>query len=199
MKEKNKKNDKKQMDAKDITSSPYFVAGLLGVCIALSIAVVVYFILGINTTKTQITEARRLYIANQQEVNILEQLKQKSEEAEAQIAEYDNLLPESLGDAYAVQEDVVKKFTNFGLSVTAIDFTTVTNETNEIVFTVTCSGSFDNIYNVMNHYSNIEQIHRIDSLSLTKVAEGEYSAVITLAILSENAVTGVVSSGEAVA
>jgi hypothetical protein len=45
----------------------------------------------------------------------------------------------------------------------------------------------------MNYYSNIEQVHRIDSLNLTKDSEGIYSAVITLAILSEEPVDGVVS------
>lgn len=195
MKEKGTK--KKQINSKDITSSPYFVAAMMGVCIALAITGLVFFMININNTKKEITEARRLYVANQQEANILEQLKKRSEEAQAEIEEYENLLPESLGDAYVVQNEVIEKFENFGLDVTAIDFVTVQNETSEIVFTVTCTGSFQSIYNVMNHYSNIEQIHRIDSLSLAKDSAGNYSAVITLAILSESPVQGAVSNGDA--
>ena len=191
MKEKNTK--KKQLDAKDLTSSPYFVAALMGVCIAIAIAGLVFFILQINTTKNQITEARRLYIANEQEVDVLAELKRKSEDAYAQIEEFDNLLPQSLGNAYELREKVLTKFENFGLNVTAIDFITVKNETHEIVFTISCTGSFESIYNVMNHYSNIEQIHRIDSLSITKDSADEYTAVITLAILSEQPVEGVVA------
>ena len=191
MKEKNTK--KKQLDAKDVTSSPYFVAALMGVCIAIAIAGLVFFILQINTTKNQITEARRLYIANEQEVDVLAELKKKSEEAYAQIEEFDNLLPQSLGNAYELRDNVLTKFTNFGLNVTAIDFITVKNETHEIVFTISCTGSFESIYNVMNHYSNIEQIHRIDSLSITKDSADDYTAVITLAILSEQPVEGVVA------
>lgn len=191
MKEKNTK--KKQLDAKDLTSSPYFVAALMGVCIAIAIAGLVFFILQINTTKNQITEARRLYIANEQEVDVLAELKKKSEEAYAQIEEFDNLLPQSLGNAYELRENVLTKFENFGLNVTAIDFITVKNETHEIVFTISCTGSFESIYNVMNHYSNIEQIHRIDSLSITKDSADDYTAVITLAILSEQPVEGVVA------
>ena len=191
MKEKNTK--KKQLDAKDLTSSPYFVAALMGVCIAIAIAGLVFFILQINTTKNQITEARRLYIANEQEVDVLAELKKKSEEAYAQIEEFDNLLPQSLGNAYELKEKVLTKFENFGLNVTAIDFITVKNETHEIVFTISCTGSFESIYNVMNHYSNIEQIHRIDSLSITKDSADDYTAVITLAILSEQPVEGVVA------
>lgn len=191
MKEKEAK--KKQLDAKDVTSSPYFVAALMGVCIAVAIAGLVFFIMTINTTKKQITEARRLYIANEQEVDVLGQLKKKSEEAKAQIEEYENLLPQSLGNAYDVRENVLTKFENFGLNVTAIEFITVKNETHEIVFTISCTGSFESIYNVMNHYSNIEQIHRIDSLSLSKDSADDYTAVITLAILSEQPVEGVVA------
>lgn len=191
MKEKNAK--KKQLDTKDLTSSPYFVAALMGVCIALAIAGLVFFIININNTKNQITEARRLYIANEQEVDVLAGLKKKSEEAYAQIEEFDNLLPQSLGNAYELRDNVLTKFTNFGLNVTAIDFITVKNETHEIVFTISCTGSFESIYNVMNHYSNIEQIHRIDSLSITKDSADDYTAVITLAILSEQPVEGVVA------
>lgn len=191
MKEKDTK--KKQLDTKDITSSPYFVAALMGVCIALAIAGLVFFIITINNTKNQITEARRLYIANEQEVDVLGQLKKKSEEANAQIEEFDNLLPQSLGNAYEVREGVLNKFENFGLNVTAIEFITVKNETHEIVFTISCTGSFESIYNVMNHYSNLEQIHRIDSLSLSKDSANDYTAVITLAILSEQPVEGVVA------
>ncbi len=191
MKEKNTK--KKQLDAKDVTSSPYFVAALMGVCIALAIAGLVFFIININNTKNQITEARRLYIANEREVDVLAELKKKSEEAYAQIEEFDNLLPQSLGNAYELRDNVLTKFTNFGLNVTAIDFITVKNETHEIVFTISCTGSFESIYNVMNHYSNIEQIHRIDSLSITKDSADDYTAVITLAILSEQPVEGVVA------
>ena len=191
MKEKNAK--KKQLDTKDLTSSPYFVAALMGVCIALAVAGLVFFIININNTKNQITEARRLYIANEQEVDVLAELKKKSEEAYAQIEEFDNLLPQSLGNAYELRDNVLTKFTNFGLNVTAIDFITVKNETHEIVFTISCTGSFESIYNVMNHYSNIEQIHRIDSLSITKDSADDYTAVITLAILSEQPVEGVVA------
>lgn len=191
MKEKDTK--KKQIDAKDITSSPYFVAALMGVCIAFAIAALVFLVFNINNTKNQITEARRLYIANEQEVDVLARLKKKSEEAKAQIEEYDNLLPQSLGNAYEVRENVITKFKNFGLNITAIDFVTIQNETHEIVFTISCTGSFESIYNVMNHYSNIEQIHRIDSLSITKDSADEYTAVITLAILSEQPVEGVVA------
>ena len=188
-----KASAKKQIDIKDITSSPYFVAALMGICIALTIAALVFFILDINKTKKDITAARQLNVACENDANILGKLKEESDQASARLEECESILPQSLGNAYELQEDVTYKFESFGASVTAIEFITTKNETNEIVFTITCSGSFESIYNVMNYYSNIEQVHRIDSLNLTKDSEGIYSAVITLAILSEEPVDGVVA------
>lgn len=188
-----KESAKKSIDVKDITASPYFVAALMGVCIALTIAALVFFILDINKTKSEITEARRLNVACQQDAQLLDKLKAESDAASARLEECENILPQSLGNAYVVQEDVIEKFEAFGVSVTAIEFVTTTNETNEIVFTITCTGGFENIYNVMNYYSNLEQIHRIDSLNLTKDSQDNHTAVITLAILSEEPVSGVVA------
>lgn len=190
-----KESAKKQIDVKDITASPYFVAALMGICIALTVAALVFFIIDINKTKNEITAARRLNIACQQDEALLDKLKIESENASARLEECENILPQSLGNAYEVQEDVIVKCESFGLDVTAIEFTTVTNETNEIVFTITCTGSFESIYNTMNYYSNLEQVHRIDSLNLTKDSQGNYTAVMTLAILSEEAVSGVVLGG----
>lgn len=186
---------KKQIDVKDITASPYFIAALMGICIALTVAALVFFIIDINKTKDEITAARRLNVACQQDADILDKLKVESEAASARLEECENILPQALGDAYLVQEDVIVTCESFGLDVTAIEFVTVQNETNEIVFTITCTGGFDSIYNTMNYYSNLEQVHRIDSLNLSKDSQGNYTAVMTLAILSEEAATGVVLGG----
>ena len=116
--------DKKKIDVKDITASPYFVAALMGICIALTITALVFFILDINKTKDDITAARRLNVACEQDAEILDKLKVESEQASARLAECENILPQSLGNAYALQEDVTDKFESFGASVTAIEFIT---------------------------------------------------------------------------
>ncbi|MBR5442373.1 MAG: hypothetical protein IKV44_05420 [Clostridia bacterium] len=184
----------KNIELKDITSSPYFVAGVMALLVALCITAVVFFVLDIQETKEEIKAERTLYAENIREYALLEQLKTKSEAAEKQLEECKGILPDSLGDVYILQEGVVEKCKAFGLNVTAIDHVTTTNETSEVVFTISANGSFTSIYNFMNYYTNLEQQHRFDSVVLKKDgANGDYSTVLTLAILSENGVEGSVA------
>ena len=185
----------KNIELKDITSSPYFVAVLMVLLIGLCIAALVFFVLDIQGTKNEIKDARALYEANVKEYAVLEQLKAKSEAAEKQLEECKGILPDSLGDVYLLQEGVVEKCKAFGLSLTSIDHVITTNETSEVVFTITANGSFSNIYNFMNYYTNLEQQHRFDSVILKKDgANGEYTTVLTLAILSETGAEGSVAA-----
>lgn len=181
----------KNIELKDITSSPYFVAVLMVVLIGLCFTALVFFVLDIQDTKTEIKDARALYEANVKEYAVLEELKAKSEAAEKQLEECKGILPDSLGDVYLLQEEVAAKCKNFGLAVTTIDYVVTTNETQEVAFTISATGSFTNIYNYMNYYSNLEQQHRFDSIVLNKDAStGNYNAVLTLVILSEQGVEG---------
>lgn len=187
----------KKIDAKDITSSPYFVAALMFIANALAVLALVFFVLEINDTKAELVSVRQAYNDNVKEYAALEELKARSEAAEKQLEECKGILPDSLGDVYILQEDVLAKCEGFGLDVLSIDFTTVTNETQEVVFTVNASGTFTQIYNMMNYYSNLEQQHRFDSISLTKDPSTDiYSATFALAILSEQGVEGVEASVE---
>ena len=191
----------KNIELKDITSSPYFVAVLMVLLIGLCIAALVFFVLDIQETKNEIKDARALYEANVKEYAVLEQLKAKSEVAEKQLEECKGILPDSLGDVYLLQEGVVEKCQAFGLSLTSLDHVRTANETSEVVFTITANGSFSNIYNFMNYYTNLEQQHRFDSVILKKDgANGEYTTVLTLAILSETGAEGsVVESADTAA
>lgn len=186
----------KNIELKDITTSPYFVAAIMVLLIGLCIVALVFFVLDIQNTKDEIKDARTLYEENVKEYAVLEELKAKSEAAEKQLEECKGILPDSLGDVYLLQEDIVKKCQSFGLNVTAVEHAVTTNETSEVVFTISANGSFTNIYNVMNYYTNLEQQHRFDSIVLKKSDLGDgYDTVFTLAVLSENGVTGSVSAG----
>ncbi len=181
----------KNIELKDITSSPYFVAVMMLLLIGLCVAALVFFVMDIQQTKKDIQDARILYEENVKEFAVLEELKAKSEAAEKQLEECKGILPDSLGDVYLLQEEVVAKCKNFGLAVTTIDYVVTTNETQEVAFTISATGSFTNIYNYMNYYSNLEQQHRFDSIVLNKdTSTGNYNAVLTLAILSENGAEG---------
>ncbi len=184
----------KNIELKDITSSPYFVAVVMVLLIGLCITALVFFVMDIQNTKNEIKDARALYEENVKEYAVLEQLKVKSEAAEKQLEECKGILPDSLGDVYILQESVVEKCKAFGLEVSSVEHITTTNETSEVVFTITANGSFTNIYNFMNYYTNLEQQHRFDSVILKKDGgSGSYNTVLTLAILSENGVDGSVA------
>jgi Na+-translocating ferredoxin:NAD+ oxidoreductase RnfG subunit len=135
-----------------------------------------------------------MYEANVREVALLEELKIKSEAAEAQLEACNEILPEKLEDVYVLEEKVLQKCKLFGLDVSAINHTVAVNETQEVVFTITATASYNAIYDYMNYYSNLEQVHRFDSISLTRNSDGNYSTTFSLAFLSEQGAVGGVES-----
>ena len=184
----------KKIELKDITSSPFFIIGIMVfVCLFLA-AVTVTLVMDINTTKKEIIDARAMYEANVREVALLEELKIKSEAAEAQLEACKDILPDTLGDVFVLQENVLEKCRLFGLKVESADQTIASNETQEVVFTITATGSYSSIYNYMNYYTNLEQVHRFDSLQLTRQSDGQYKAVFNLAFLSEQGADGAVQA-----
>ena len=92
-----------------------------------------------------------------------------------------------------LQEDVVATCKNFGLELSAIEVTQVPAQTQETVFVFNASGTFENIHSYMSYISTLEQVHRFDAISLVKTGD-DYEATISLAILSQNGATGVISA-----
>ncbi len=184
----------KKIELKDLTSSPYFVIGIMSLVCVLILGIMVTLIMNIDTTKDAIVEARSLYKQNVQEVALLEELKVKSEAAQEKLEACKDILPDSLGDVFILQEDVLKKCNDFGLDVLSIDQSVAVNETQEVVFTINASASYESIYNFMNYYTNLEKVHRFDSLSLTRGADGTYNVVLSLAFLSEQGAEGAVAA-----
>ncbi len=190
------KNNKKasQIELKDVTSSPYFtIAIMVVICLAV-IAGIVLLVMGINTTKDEIVEARQLYQQNVKEVAILEELKVQSEAAEEKLAACENILPEKLGDVYVLQEQVIEICQGFGLDVTTCEFTVVKNETQEVVFNMAVTGSYIELYEYMKYYTNLEQVHRFDAVNLTRTDDENYTATFSLAFLSEQGAEGAVAA-----
>ncbi len=193
---KDKKSEKKsaQLDFKDISSSPFFIIGLLVFVCAFIVAGIVFLITDVNSTKKEIVNQRVLYQTNERNKDLIDTYREQSKKAEAQLSEIEDILPTGLGDYYKLGENVKKKCNQFGLDVVYLQQEQVTRETSEVVFTVTVQGSLQQIYDFMNYYSNLEQIHRFDDLLLTKTETGEYNAVISFAMLSEQGATGVAQS-----
>lgn len=190
----------KKIELKDLTSNPFAVIGIMSIVCVLIVVGVAFLILDINNTKQEIIDARALYESNIREVALLEELKIKSEAAEAQLEACNNILPEKLGDVYVLEEEVLEKCKLFGLDVMSINHTVAVNETQEVVFTIAATASYSDIYDYMNYYSNLEQVHRFDSISLSRNADGSYSTTISLAFLSEQGAEGAVEAaiGDAV-
>lgn len=183
----------KNINLKDIKNSPYTSAVALILVVILVIATIVYSVLGIFETKKEIVEARESYQNNLKEIAILEELRAQSEKAEAQLEIYKGILPDELGDVYILQEDVIRTCKDFSLDVSAIEVSQVQEQTQETKFVLSVQGTFENIYNYMAYVSSLEQMHRFDSLVLTKTEDDKYNADITLTILSQNGAEGIVA------
>ncbi len=190
----------KNIEIKDITSSPLFVIGLLVlICVLVAVGIVLVSV-NISETKQDIVDARALLEDNIKQVALLEELKVKSKAAEEQLEACQNILPDDLGDAYILQQNVIEKCTQFGLTVNSISQSAAVNETQEVVFNIGVTAPYDNIYNYLNYYTNLEQVHRFDSLTLAREGD-EYSATFTLVFLTEGGAgdSAAIAVGEAIA
>lgn len=183
----------KEIKFEDIKNSPYTSAVILALIILLVIAGIAFLIYDIVQTKEEIVEVRASYQENLKEIAILEELRAQSEKAEQQLEVYKGILPDELGDVYMLQEDVVATCKNFGLELSAIEVTQVPAQTQETIFVFNAKGTFENIHSYMSYISTLEQVHRFDAISLVKTGD-DYEATISLAILSQNGATGVISA-----
>lgn len=183
----------KEIKFEDIKNSPYTSAVILALIILLVIAGIAFLIYDIVQTKQEIVEVRASYQENLKEIAILEELRAQSKKAEQQLEVYKGILPDELGDVYMLQEDVVATCKNFGLELSAIEVTQVPAQTQETVFVFNAKGTFENIHSYMSYISTLEQVHRFDAISLVKTGD-DYEATISLAILSQNGATGVISA-----
>lgn len=188
----------KKIDTKEITNSPYFVTGLLVLVILLVIGGIVFFMLDINNIKASIVETRLQYQENLREIAVLEELRAQSEKAEEQLEKYKGILPDGLGDIYILEEDVVATCKNFGLNVKSVQVNQIPAETQETSFSISVEGSFRNIYSYMTYMSSLEQMHRFDAISLSRVSNdgSVYAANIVLVVLSQNGADGLVISAD---
>ena len=189
----------KKIDTKEITNSPYFITGVLVFVILLVIGGIVFFMIDINNIKTQIVETRLQYQENIREIAILEELRAQSEKAEEQLEMYKGILPDGLGDIYVLEEDVVATCENFGLTVKSVQVNQILSETQETTFELAVEGTFFNIHSYMAYMSGLEQMHRFDSVSLSRNSSDTslYVANIKLVVLSQNGAEGIVISTEA--
>lgn len=184
-------NKKGKTSSKDITRSPYFTAAMLLVVILGIIAIIVLYMLDINKTKAELVEVRASYAENINQVSYLEELRAKSEEAEQKLAYYEGILPESLGDAYLLEENLIKTCGNFNLEVSVPeDVTQMQFSTAETTYYFNVTGEYRDIISFMQYITTLTQIHRIDKFSMTKNNDGAYVSDISITVLSVNGADG---------
>ena len=184
----------KKIDLNEIKNSPYTTAVALVLVIILVIAAIAYIIVGIVDTKKEIVEVRKSYEENLKQIAILEELRAQSEKAEAQLEVYKGILPDDLGDVYILQEKVVTTCKNFGLKVSSKEVAQVPAQTQETIFVFNVEGEYSDIHSYLAYVSTLEQIHRFDAISLQRVNKDNYTATISLAILSQNGAQGVLGA-----
>ncbi len=182
-----------KIDFKDIKNSPYTTAVVLVLIILLVIAAISYLVYDIVQTKEQIVVVRASYEENLKEIAVLEELRAQSEKAEQQLEVYKGILPDELGDVYILQEDQIRTCENFGLEVSSVEVTQIPAQTQETTFVFNVKGTFENIHSYMSYMSTLEQIHRFDTITMTKSGD-TYEATITLAVLSTNGAEGIISA-----
>ncbi len=188
---------KKEIKFEDIKNSPYTVVVLLGLVMVVIFGVTIWMLTGIKATKTEINDARALLNDNVGQFANLVELRARSEEAEEKLAKYDEILPEKLSDVYVLDEEIAKEMETFGLEVVSKEETTQESAaTQETVFTFTVNGSYEDLMVYMQYVSGKKQIHRVDGFNLTVNEAGDYSATITIAVLSQNGAEGIASPVE---
>ncbi len=179
----------KNIDLKDLKNSPYFTAAVLIIVILGLIAGIVLFTLNIADIKKDIVSAKESYVLNLKEVETLEKLRDASKKAEDQLKVYDGILPNELGDAYVLEEQMVKGMQNFGLTVNSSSLSQAQSATMETSFAVNVTGTFANIHGYMNYIAGQKQIQRLDRCTLSANGDGTYTADLIVTVLSESGAT----------
>lgn len=177
---------KKKINAKDITNSPYVVAALLIIIIMIMIGLIVFFMSGIMATKLEITKTRAAYAKNIQDIATLQELRAENEKDEAELAAFNNILPDKAEDKYVTEEKIKGLCENFNLSLTAITEPAETAmATKETTFNFTVTGAYKDIVSFLQYVTTLPAIHRVDALNLSVADNGTVTAVITVAVLSQ--------------
>ncbi len=190
-----KKNLGKSIDFKDIKSSPWTIAVILILVIALIVTVIVFLVKDILNTKEELILARETLAGNKTELANLEELRAKSEEAEERLKYYEGILPEKLDDVYFLQEELSELCAGYGLEIISMGEPLQTQSTTvETVFTFSVSGEYKDIILFMQYMSDCKQIHRVDSTTLTTDGT-KYNADLTVTLLSQNGADGIATEG----
>lgn len=132
-------------------------------------------IININRVRSEIAAEEQLYLENQDRLAQLRQLSKREDEFRTYLALIDKLIPDGTEEARIIKQ--VQNLAN-GSSVDFIEiqFETrvVNNNMNTMPMTLSFSGGYPGLVELINRLSNGERLIRIDEINITNGTESAF-------------------------
>ncbi len=181
----------KDINLKNLKDSPIFFAVLIGLFTVLVLVFSVYLINDIFSLKTQMTEVKKKYEENYQQVVALKVIQAKYGQLVKEKDALDRMLPD-VGDTeeytYTMMQELYDVADKFHLSVNTMEKPVVsTSYTMEITAQLTVQGTYSNITAFVDYYAGLEAIHRIEKFDISGHSdENLKQAEITVVALTKS-------------
>lgn len=181
----------KDINFKNIKESPIFFAVVIGLFTVLVLAFSVYLINNIFSLKTQMTEVKKKYEENCQQVIALQVIQAKYGQLVKEKDALDRMLPD-VGDpeeyTYTMMQELYDTADKYHLTVSSLEKPIVSaSYTTEITAQLTVNGTYSNITAFIEYYAGLEPIHRIEKFDLADHTDSELKqAVITIVALAKS-------------
>lgn len=164
---------KTNINFSELKNSPVFYAVVITLFIVIVLAFSIYLVLDIFSLRSNIIEVRETYENNCKQIQELQQIYVQYNTLSAEKDVMDRMLP-SQRDVYEVMDEVYNECDKYNLTVTEFETPVVTSAyTTEMAISLTVEGTYDDIIMFTEYYSELEQIHRIEQLTLKDSEENE--------------------------
>ena len=171
----------------DIKNSPYLIVAVLGVFVALILALCVYLTMDILDMKQSVAEVKAEYAANASEVEYLQGLKAKREQLKNENESYLKMLPRTKNQ-YEITKLMYDACDLYNLEVVAMDAPVVLQTyTTETAVNMSVRGTYENIVNMLDSFSNNPELHRVEKFILSNDSDsGMKLADVSITVLSSD-------------
>lgn len=147
--------------------------GTIIVLAVISVAALVFSVfnvLGIVSAKDTIKQEEATLSGYKQKIESLENLKARADEIEAEIAEYTELLPIGMNQAYVLTK-LHNVFEQYQVDVSQVQInqsTDVENSVSKIPVTFTASGNYNSIMAMLEEFAVTNPIATVDNITISK-------------------------------
>lgn len=151
----------------------------------------VFNVLNIVSTKQTITQEQVRLDSYNQKIASLENLKARADEIEAEIAEYTELLPIGMNQAYVLTK-LHNVFEQYQIDVSQVQINaseSVENDVSKIPVSFSATGNYNNIMAMLEEFAVTNPIATVDNITITKGNEetGEVSFNVVVSFYYINA------------